>query len=186
MKKKTKQNSPTLFLWLFYKSRSIPTALAQVNRQEEVDSFQCSLIFSFLLPHYNAFILLRYSVFYFKVILCKGGLGVLLFHLNILLALCRSWYVCFNYHNSPTSYVTSQCKHSTQKPSTKYLDSFWQLKTEYLCETNLLENVVEISPKCILAGCFSPSQDKGPFLSLHYFLHFRSHAVVNVSSTYER
>lgn len=130
-----------MFPWLFYKSWSIPTTLAQVNRQESLESFHCSLIFSFLLPHYNARILLRYSVFYFKVILCKEGLGVLLFHLNILLALCRSWCVCINYHNSPTSFVTSQCKHSTQDRSTNYLDSFWRLKKKCLCETNVLENV---------------------------------------------
>lgn len=151
--------NPTLFLWLFYESWSIPTALVQVNRLEEVDSFLRSLIFSFPLPHYNAFILLRYSVFYFKVILCKEGPGVLLFHLNILLALCRSWYVCFNYHNSPPSYVTSQCKHSTQEKNPQNILTDSDCWKSDICVNH---NVAEISPKCMIEGFFffNSPQDK--------------------------
>lgn len=72
------------------------------NKHEQPVPFHRNLIFSFLLSSHNCFILLRYLAFYFKVIAYKEGLSksCCLFHLYILLALCCSWNVCFNYCDS--------------------------------------------------------------------------------------
>lgn len=72
------------------------------NKHEQPVPSHCNLIFSFLLSLHNCFILLRYLAFYFKVIACKEALSksCCLFHLYILLALCCSWNVSFNYRDS--------------------------------------------------------------------------------------